>query len=352
MPKVISKESKKIGLPPGTPVYLGNGLANKTKIDLIDYSENSFEERTIEKVEECFPFKEKNTVTWINIVGIQETQVIEKIANNFGIHPLTIEDIVNTNQRPKIEDFENYIFIILKMVYYANNNLNFEQISIILGENFVLTFQEKEGDVFGPVRERIRKNKGKIRKMGADYLAYSLIDAIVDNYFSVLENLGEQIEHIEDKLIIKPEQKQLVALHQLKRELLFLRRASWPMREAIGQMHRGSSKLITHTTEIYLRDIYDHTILIIDTIETYRDIISDLFDIYLSSISNKLNEIMKVLTIIATIFIPLTFITGIYGMNFENMPELKWEYGYFLVLSIMAILGISMAIAFKKRGWI
>lgn len=352
MPKVISKESKKIGLPPGTPIYLGNDIAKKTKIDLIDYSENSFEERALEKVEECFPFKEKNTVTWINIVGIQETQVIEKIANKFGIHPLTIEDIVNTNQRPKIEDFENYIFIVLKMVYYANKNLTFEQISIILGENFVLTFQEKEGDVFGPVRERIRKNKGKIRKMGADYLAYSLIDAIVDNYFSVLENLGEQIEHIEDKLIVKPEQKQLVALHQLKRELLFLRRASWPMREAIGQMHRGGSKLITHTTEIYLRDIYDHTILIIDTIETYRDIISDLFDIYLSSISNKLNEIMKVLTIIATIFIPLTFITGIYGMNFEHMPELKWEYGYFLVLSIMAALGISMAVVFKKRGWI
>ncbi|MCX8189889.1 MAG: magnesium/cobalt transporter CorA [Candidatus Diapherotrites archaeon] len=352
MPKIIGMESKKMGLPPGTPIYIGKGAAGKIKIEVIDYSENSFEEKTLEKVEDCLPFKEKKNVTWINVVGIHETQEIEKIANKFGIHPLTIEDIVNTNQRPKMEDFENYVFVVLKMVYYSNENLNFEQISIILGENFVLTFQEKEGDVFGLVRERIRKNKGKIRKMGSDYLAYSLVDAIVDNYFSVLEVLGEKIEQIEDKLIIKPEQKQLVALHQIKRDLLFLRRASWPMREAIGQMHRGGSKLITHTTEVYLRDIYDHTILIIDTIETYRDIISDLFDIYLSSISNKLNEIMKVLTIIATIFIPLTFITGIYGMNFEHMPELKWEYGYYLILLIMAILGISMAITFKKRGWI
>ncbi|MBI5640616.1 MAG: magnesium/cobalt transporter CorA, partial [Nitrospirae bacterium] len=256
---------------------------------------------------------------------------------------------------PKMEDYSDYLYIVLKMLYYDDKvkRIITEQISLICGPNFVISFQEGlEGDVFSAVRDRIRNNKGRIRKMGADYLVYSLLDAVVDNYFMILEKLGEDIEDLEEKLITKPTSETLHEIHYLKREMIFLRKAVWPLREVISGLERGESALIHESTRVYLRDVYDHTIQVIDTIETFRDMVSGMLDIYLSSISNRLNAVMKVLTIIATIFMPLTFIAGVYGMNFRHMPELDWQYGYPLIWLVMITIGISMLIFFRKKDWL
>jgi magnesium transporter len=354
MNRLIKKRSEKAGLPPGTLVHIGEKKTEKAKITIIDYDEKQFEEKEAKIVEECFPFKEKPTVTWVNIDGLHDIEVMEKIGRHFDLHPLVLEDILNTEQRPKIEDFDDYIFVVLKMLYFdeSQDEIRAEQVSIILGSNFVLSFQERVGDIFNPLRERIRNAKGRIRKMGADYLAYALMDAIVDNYFTVLEKLGEKIEDIEEKLVSNPTPETLQTIHNLKREMIFLRKSVWPLREVVSSLERGESSLIKESTKIFLRDVYDHTIQVIDTVETFRDLLSGMLDIYLSSISNRMNQIMKVLTIIATIFIPLTFIVGIYGMNFEYMPELGWRWGYFIVLGIMAIIGVWMLIYFRKKRWL
>src|SRR4030066_1376027 len=354
MPKLVKKRSKKTGLPPGALIHIGDKKTENVEITLIDYDEAQYQEREIKKIEECFPFKDKPVVTWLNINGIHDAEIMEKIGEYFGLHPLLLEDIMNTDQRPKIEDFGDYIFIILKMIYNneKKNEIEIEQVSLILGLNFVISFQEKEGDVFNSIRERIRRGKGKMRKSGADYLAYSLMDAIVDSYFLILERTGEKIEEMEEKLIANPTPKTLQGIHNLKRDMIFLRKSVWPLREVISGLERTESSLIEESTGIYLRDVYDHSIQVIDTIETFRDMISGMLDIYLSSISNKMNEVMKLLTIIATIFIPLTFIAGIYGMNFAYMPELQWRWGYFGVLFIMAVVSITMLIYFRKKKWL
>ena len=354
MPKLVIERSKKVGLPPGTPVHVGEKKIGRVRIKIIDYDEAQFQEKEAKTVEECFPFKDKLTVTWINIDGIHQVDIIEKIGNHFNIHPLVLEDIVNTGQRPKMEDFVNYIFIVLKMLYYdeTESKTKAEQVSIILGSNFVISFQESEGDVFDPIRERIRNDRGRIRKLGADYLAYALIDTIVDNYFIILEKLGEKIEDIEEELVTNPAVETLQTIHSLKREMIFLRKSVWPLREVISRLERWESPLIDKSLDIYLRDVYDHTIQVIDSIETFRDMLSGLLDIYLSSVSNRMNEIMKVLTIIATIAIPLTVITGIYGMNFQFMPELQWQWSYPLVLLAMLTLGILMIRYFRRKKWI
>ncbi len=355
MPRLIKKSSKKAGLPPGALVHIGEKKTEKAKITIIDYDEEQFQEKEAKKVEECFPFKEKPTVTWINVDGIHQVEVIEKLGKYFEVHPLVLEDILNTAQRPKMEDFENYLFIVLKMFHYDEkaSEIQAEQVSIILGSNFVISFQEREGDVFHPIRERIRNAKGRIRKMAADYLAYSLLDAIVDSYFIIMEKLGEEIEDMEEKLVTNPTPATLQTIHNLKREMIFLRKSVWPLREVISALERGESSLIQESTHIYLRDVYDHTIHVIDTIESFRDMVSGMLDIYLSSISNRMNEVMKVLTIIATIFIPLTFIAGIYGMNFEYMPELKWHWFYpnAFWLTVIVIAGF-MALYFKRKKWL
>ncbi|MBU3966694.1 MAG: magnesium/cobalt transporter CorA [Euryarchaeota archaeon] len=350
----VKKRSTKTGLPPGVLIHIGEKKVELVKINILEYDENQFEEKEVKTIEECFPFKDKPTITWINIDGLHKVDIIEKIGKNFDFHPLLLEDILNTEQRPKIEDFETHIYMVLKMLYYDNitNEINSEQVSIIFGQNFVISFQEKEGDVFNPIRERIRIGKGRIRKMEADYLAYSLIDAIVDNYFLILEKLGESIEDVEETMIAKPTPETLHAIHRLKRKMISLRKSVWPLREAVSALERSDSSLIQEPTRIYLKDVYDHTIQVIDTVETFRDVLSGMLDVYLSSISNKMNEIMKVLTIIATIFIPLTFIAGVYGMNFENMPELKWDWGYRVVWFVMLIMGISMLAYFRKKKWL
>jgi len=354
MQKHFKKRSEKSGLPPGTLVYVGEKKVEKGIITIFNYDSERYEEKELKSIEECFPYKDRPNVTWINIDGIHQVGIMEKIANHFGIHSLVMEDILNTGQRPKMDDLEDYVYVVLKMLNYneEDDEIDAEQISIILGQNLVISFQEKERDVFEPIRERIRKNKGRIRKKGADYLAYALLDSVVDNYFTILEKIGERIEFLEEELVENPSTKTLQEIHRLKREMIFLRKSIWPLREVISGLERGESSLIKETTVIYLRDVYDHTIQVIDTVETFKDMLSGILDVYLSSISNKMNEVMKVLTIIATIFIPLTFLAGVYGMNFRYMPELEWRWGYFAVLFLMAVVGIGMVIYVRKKKWL
>jgi magnesium transporter len=348
------KVSKKAGLPAGTLIHVGEKKLDKVKISLIDYTENSFEERELTAVDEFLRYKEAPGITWINIDGLHDIEIINKIGEEFTLHPLVLEDILNTEQRPKLDDMDEYLFIVAKMIYYDEDidHLKFEQISLIMWENFVLSFQEDIGDVFEPVRERLRKGKGRIRKMGSDYLMYTLLDSLVDSYYGVLEKIGERVEKLEEDLMESPEPDTLQVIHHMKRELVFLRRSVWPLREIIGRLEKGESGLIGKKTMIFYRDVYDHTVQVIDTIETCRDIVSGMMDLFLSSVSNRMNEVMKMLTVIATIFIPLTFIAGIYGMNFEYMPELKWNWGYPLALLFMGILGVLTFIWFRRKRFL
>ena len=355
MTNTIRKRSQKTGLPPGALIHVGEQKSERTRITLLDYDEERVEEKELPRVDECLLFKEKKSVTWINVSGLHQVDLLERLNDCFGLHPLVLEDILNTDQRPKMEDFGDYLYIVLRMLDLDKKNENAivsEQISLILGKNFVLTFQEREGDLFNPLRERIRNGKGRLRKMGPDYLVHALLDAIVDQYFVVLEKLGERIEFLEEELVTRPTPSTLHLLHQLKREMIFLRKSVWPLREVIGTLERGESPLIQASTNLYLRDIYDHTIQVIDNVETFRDMLSGMLDIYLSSISNRMNEIMKVLTIISTIFIPLTFIVGLYGMNFKFMPELESPWGYPAVLLLMLGVTVFMLFYFRRKKWL
>jgi magnesium transporter len=352
MSRLIKKRSKTIGLPPGSMIHVGEKNSDEIKITVIDYDEKKFEEIEVKNVEECYPYKDTPSVTWINIDGISKTDIIENIGKNYGIHSLVSEDIVNTEQRPKFEDYDNYIFVVLKMLHQPKDEIFAEQVSIIIGKNYVISFQETSGDVFKAIRERIRNGKGRIRRMGSDYLAYSLIDSIVDNYYNVLEIIGDKLEEIEENVVNNPDPDILRIIHGIKRDLIFLKKSIWPLREVISNLNKAESSIIKKSTNIFIRDIYDHTIQVIDTIETFRDMNSGMLDIYMSSVSNKMNEVMKVLTIFAAIFIPLTFIAGIYGMNFQYMPELGWNWGYYTVVGIMAIVGFTLLFYFKIKRWI
>jgi magnesium transporter len=352
-----SKNFKKI---PGIPIYIGNNEIQTTKIKIINYDAKNITETEITKPEECIPFKGKTTVSWINICGLKNIDMIEKICKLYDLHPLIIEDILDTEQRPKIDVFENYIFITMKLNLYDKDtkSLRIEQISLILGNNFVITFQEKPSDVFKPAHERLLNSQNRIRQLGADYLAYALIDTVVDNYFHIIEAIGDVIEDVEENVITDPTPKTMRAIHTLKREIIYLRKSVWPLREIINNLQRKTSSLISEETDFHFRDVYDHIIQVIDSVETYRDLLAGILDLYVSGISNRMNEIMKVLTIFAAIFIPLTFIAGLYGMNFNhakspfNMPELNWYFGYPFALGIMAIVAIVMLIFFRKKKWL
>ncbi|OPY43112.1 MAG: Magnesium transport protein CorA [Methanoregulaceae archaeon PtaU1.Bin222] len=341
------------GLSPGTLTVNGVHTTGPVRITVIDYDEAHFSEKRVENVEDCFPFRDTDTVTWINIDGLGNTEVIERIGKHYHIHPLILEDILNTGQRPKFEDLETYLYVNLTMLQLAGpeKNIKGEHVSLIIGHNFLLSFQEDVGDVFDPVRDRIRK-EGRIRKFGPDYLAYALIDDIVDNYFLVIEHLEEQVETLEEELVTNATPSSLHKINNLKKSMIFLRKSIWPLREVISGMERTESSLIKESTLIYLRDVYDHVIQVIDTLETIRDMVSGMIDIYLSGLSYKMNEIMKVLTLIATIFIPLTFVAGVYGMNFRYMPELAWEHGYYMVWGIMIAMVLVMICYFRKKQWI
>jgi len=354
MVRLTKKISKKAGLPPGSLVHIGERKTEKPRIRRIAYDEECFEEQDLDGIEEASPSKAEPSVTWLNIDGIHQVDLIEKLGKMFHLHPLALEDVLNTDQRPKLDDYEDYICVILKMLTYNDkeNQLKIEQVSLIVGPTFVVSLQESEGDVFNSIRERLRKTKGRIRKMGSDYLAYALVDAIVDNYFVVLEKIGEEIEVLEDELLSDPKPETSRTIHHLKRELIFLRKSVWPLREVIAQLERGESGLVKEQTKLFLRDVYDHTVHVIDTVETFRDMVSGMIDVYLTSVSYKLNEIMKVLTIIATIFIPLTFIAGVYGMNFKYMPELEWRAGYVFAWGLMIAFAVILLFYFKRKKWI
>jgi len=354
MPTLFKKTSSKTGLSPGTLVHVGERKSESVTITVMTYDWETFVERKVRSVEECLPCKESPTVTWINVDGLHDVSVIETIGKHFGIHPLIQEDILHTGQRPKMEDADSYILVILKMLRYDDNadKAQTEQISIILGDNFVISFQEAEGDVFEPLRGRIRGGKGRIRGMGANYLAYAILDSVVDHYFVVLEKWGERIETLEEALTTNPKPETLQAMHNLKQEIIFLRKSVWPLREVIGGLERVASPLVSDGIAPYLRDLYDHTIQVIDSVETYQDILSGMTDLYLSSVSNRMNEVMKVLTIFASIFIPLTFIAGIYGMNFDFMPELKIWWAYPALWGVMIAVAAGLLLFFKRKKWL
>jgi magnesium transporter len=341
-------------LSPGPQLINASGCRDRPRITIIDYDESHYSEVEAKAVEECFVFKGQPTVTWIDIDCLQEVDVLEKLGACYGFHPLVLEDIL-TDQRPKVEDYDDYIFIVLKMLYYVDgqdDNIYTDQISIILGPSYVISFKGKETDTFNRIRERLRTAKGKIRKSGADYLAYAMMDSVVDNYFVVLEKLGEKFEDLEDAVVEDPGPEDLPAIYNLKRDLLFLRKSVWPLREAVNALQRTDSPLVSDSTKIYLRDVYDHTIQVIENVETFRDMSASLIDTYLSSLSNRLNEVIKVLTVISTIFIPLTFLSGVFGMNVSVMVtwlEQPWAFPAIVVL--MLTIALVMLNYFRRKGW-
>lgn len=359
MARFYKKTSDKLGQRPGTVSYIGDSRDEPVKIQVLNYQAEQLTETAYDRIEDTLFFKEVDPVTWINITGIHDIKTIEKIGEQFGVHPLALEDIVNTGLRPKFEETDEYIFISLKMLYLnSHNKIKSEQVSILFGQSFVITFQEVEQDVFEPVRNRIRKTVPRSRFLQPDYLAYTLIDAIVDHYFVILESLGSVIEEVELDLMDNPTADKLEVIHELKRELILFRKPVWPLRELVGAYERSDSKLRSELTQPYIRDLYEHVIQVIDTIETYREMVSGLLDIYLSSVSNRMNEVMKVLTIIATIFIPLGFLAGVYGMNFDtsispfNLPELGMKFGYIFFWLAVLVIGGGLAIFFKRKKWL
>lgn len=353
MVSTLKKRSKKSGLSPGTLMHIGATYADKSKITSIRYDENFFEEKEVNSAADLSGEKEKPGKLWIDIDGLQDVALLESVGNLFGLHPLILEDILNTEQRPKIEDLTDYLYIVLRNFHnHESDTLYSEQVSIILGKDFILSFQEKESALFEPVRERLRTDKGKIRKAGSDYLVHALIDNVVDNYFILLEDMEERIEKLENDLVKQNTPANLQSIHRLKRELILLRKSLWPLRETISSLQRSDSPLIDEPNALYFKDIFDHIIAIIDNVDTFRDMLSGMLDIYLSSVSMKLNQVMKVLTIIATIFMPLTFLAGVYGMNFKHMPELDWYWGYFGLWGIMLIIALLMLTLFHRKKWI
>ena len=358
-PKFFKKRSQKpfeirdeeIGSPPGTLISPKVPRREKARITVIDYTAADFHEFTTHNVEDCAKYKDTPTVTWINIDAVDDIDTLAKLGEYFGLHPLALEDIQDTDQRPKLEEYESSYLIVTK--HLALGEMLFtEQISMILGGKYVITVMLRESQCLRPVRDRLKNNLGKIRSMGSDYLAYSILDLLTDEYYPILETFGEELERLEESVIRDPRPHTLQKVQGGKRDLLTIRRAIWPNRGILNKLMRESAVLIKSDTRHYIRDCYDNTIQIIDIIETYRDMSSSLQDLYLSSISQKMNEVMKVLTIIATIFIPLTFITGLYGMNFEIMPELHWRWGYYLALSSMAFVALFMLGYFKKKRWL
>lgn len=348
-----SQVSKKSGLPPGTLIHIGKKRANKVKISVIDYTETTFDEFECDKIEDAFSFKDSNTVSWINIDGIHETELIDIIGSHFGHHPLLLEDIVNTLNRPKLEEFDDYLFLTLKMLGISKDQKTIlsEQVSFILGKNYVISFQEQPGDIFDSIRVRIKESKGNIRKRKNDYLFYRLIDTIVDHYFFIVEHLSEQIERLEDVVLKSQTPEVLQEIQSLKTELIQLRKSISPLREAIGTISKDEIKFIHKNTFHYFNDVYQNLLQVAESIDIYREMTKNLMDLYQSGINNKMNQVMQILTVIATIFIPLTFIVGIYGMNFEYMPELKWRYGYFIIWGIMVLVVLFMLRFFKRKNW-
>jgi magnesium transporter len=351
--RLVRRTNKEPGTAPGTVVHSGPRRVEKVDLHLMRYDLEHIAERELASVAEAFPLEAPPSVTWLNIDGLHDTTILTEIGQQCRLHPLVLEDIVNIGQRPKLEEYDEYLFAVLRMLSYdeEHNEVGEEQVSLVIGQDYVLSFQEAPGDVFDPVRERARGGKGQMRKRGSDYLAYALIDAIVDEYFAVLEKLGDHIEKLENDVLHAPTNATIHEVHRLKREILVMRRAIWPVRDLISSLLRAESSCITDNTKIFLRDAYDHVVQLIDTVETLRDLVSGMIDLYLSNVSNRMNEVMKVLTTVATLFIPLTFIAGIYGMNFDHMPELHWRWAYPMLWAVMLVVAGGMVLYFKRKRW-
>ncbi len=339
-------------MPPGTLIPIGEGIQSPTVVRVCQYNKTDYSDDVCAPGElSTIPLSDK-IVTWIHLSGLSDINTIKAIGTSFQIHPLTLEDVLNTNQRPKIEDFDDYLYCVLKIVRSQNDAIQSEQLSLILQKNCLISFQERESDIFENVTRRLAERKGKIRSLGPDYLLYALIDTVVDEYFPVIEKIGIDAEDLEEAVIEQPDPTNMEEIYTMKRDLIHLRKYIWPAREVLLSILRERSDLISEPTMRYFGDVGDHLFQIADVLETYREMVTGLYEIYLSTLSNRMNEVMKVLTIIATIFIPLTFIAGLYGMNFAEMPELTWEYGYpAALLSMVAVAGI-MILFFRKKGWI
>jgi len=354
MIRLFQKSRLRAGLPPGTPVHTGDEKTTPVIVSVIDYGEDRVTEQVLETPDAAAPFRESKDVSWINVTGVHDAHVIKTLGEIFELHSLVLEDIVNTSQRPKVEFFDDYVLVVVTMFYYdgETRELVAEQVSIVCGKTMVITFQEREGDIFEPLRNRIRHKKGRVRFFGTDYLTYALIDSIVDHYYVLLEDMQGRIEVAEEQLEVSADEDAYRTVHHCKKELLYFRRALWPLRENIAVLQRGESPFIGDSVEVFFRDVYDHTVHVIEAIETFQDVLAGLRELYLSSLSNRMNEVMKVLTIFASIFIPLTFIAGIYGMNFEFMPELAWRWGYFFVWGVMGAVFCAMVLYFRKKKWL
>jgi len=349
------KRSIKSGLPPGTLMHIGKRKVAEASINLMQFNPDQLIEKKVKSIKQLFDDDFQNdSLSWINIDGLHDLEILSRIGEKYNIHNLVLEDIVNTDQRPKFEDHDHFIFITLKMFSLSahNGRISWEQVSFLIGKGFVVTFQEAPGDVFEPVRERIRQGNGRIRRMQSDYLAYALIDAVVDQMFNIQENIGNQLDEIEEKLLSDPGRDVTASIHELKRRLLDIRRAVWPLRELVSSFEKSESNLIKKSTRPFIRDVYDHCIQVIDNVEVSREITAGLLDMYLSGIGNRTNQVMKVLTIVATLFIPLTFIVGIYGMNFEYMPELSWPWAYPALMGFMLLVFSGMIFYFRKKKWL
>lgn len=325
-----------------------------TRITVMDYNGDRVEEVSATSVDECLAFRDSGGVTWINVEGLDDPGLIESFGERFGLHELHLEDIVDTSGRPKLEDYGDYILVILKMLYPWDEGAQIvsEHVSLVIGGNYLISFQEGRGDVFDAVRKLIRKNKGRVRGEGADYLAYLLVDAVVDGYFTVMEGLGEFVEETEEAVLDRPDRTAIGDIHELKTDMLYLRKAVMPLREVVGELVRGDSELVTDSTGVHFRDVYDHIIQIMDILDTYRDIVSNMLDTYLSSLSNRMNEIMKFLTMFSTIFIPLTFLSGVFGMNFTYLFGKDWYWSYPLFWLGAVLIALGMLLMFKKKQWL
>ena len=347
-----NKAKMRAGLPPGTLIHVGKKKTEKSELELICYDANTIQTTSSESVEELTPKLDAKKRNWINLDGLHNVELIQELGAHFHLSPLLLEDVLNTGQRPKLEEYDGHLFFPLKAVNTVKGHaIEYEQISLVLGSTTLITFQEKEGDMFDSLRKRLEDPAVRLRQKGVDYLFYRLIDTIVDNYYVVMETLGDRIEDLEEEVYMEPKQSTLNKIQDIKKELIYIRKAIYPIREAIAKLSRSDYSVISKDISQFLSDVYDHTIQLIEIYETYRDLTTNLMDMYMTTISNKLNEVMKVLTIISTIFIPLTFLCGLYGMNFHNMPELDWQYGYFTVLAIMVVIVFVMVTYFRRKGW-
>ncbi|OJF75813.1 MAG: magnesium and cobalt transport protein CorA [Treponema sp. CETP13] len=353
MARFLIKKEKTIGQVPGEPVFIGEQKVSSTSIQMIDYDKHTLTDMKIEDIREAIKHKDTSTVTWININGLHDTELIKKIGEGFNLHALVLEDIVNTGQRPRLEDYDNCLYLVLRMMFYENKTgkVQSEQLTILVGETFLLTFQEKPGDVFNPVRDRIKNQKGRIRKVGSDYLAYAILDTIIDNYLVIIERIGDKIEDIEDLILENPDETILTKINSYKREINYLSKTIRPAKEFILQLCKLESEIIKEPTRTFFRDLLDLSSQAVDAIDTYRDMLSDYLSMYNSQVNNKLNEIMKVLTIFSAIFIPITFIAGVYGTNFDFIPELHFKYGYFVMWGAMIVLVLFMIRFFHHKKW-